>query len=97
MKEKNSHPNPGGVFALAFTLASFFAHAPVSALWVLTHGPFFVSTHVDDPTTGVGTLGGGRFNVDGERPPEWFVGRVFGWSEAPVCGWVGFVDYALGW
>ena len=58
-KEKNSHPNPGGVFALAFTLASFFAHAPVSALGVLLGGPFFVSTHVDDPTTGVGTLGGG--------------------------------------
>ena len=92
-ERKNSHPNPGGVFAPAFTLASFFAHAPVSGLWVLTRGPFFVSTHVDDPTTGVDTLGGGRFDFDGERPTEWFIGGVFGWSEARVCGWVGFVDY----
>ena len=42
----------------AFILACFFTHIPVSALIALTSGPFFVSTHVDDPTTGVGTLGG---------------------------------------
>ena len=65
VKEKNSLPNPGGVFALAFTLTSFFAHAPVSALWVLTRGPFFVSTHVDDPTTGVGTVGRGDLTLTG--------------------------------
>ena len=53
MRKKNSHPNPGGVF----TLASFRAHAPVGALCVSIGGPFFVSIHVDDPTTGLGTLG----------------------------------------
>ena len=77
--EKNSHLNLGGVFALAITLASFFALAPISALWVLTGGPFFASSHVDDPTTTVGTLGG-EDDFDKKRLTERFVGLVFGWD-----------------
>ena len=35
----------------------------------------------------------GRFDFDRERPTERSVGYVFGWDGAPMCGWVGFVDY----
>jgi hypothetical protein len=49
----------------AFILACFFAHAPVSALGILTGRPFFVSTHADDPTTGVGIVGGGGLTLTG--------------------------------
>ena len=64
-KKKNSHPNAGGVFAPTFPFACFLAHAPVNAVGVLTGGPFFVSTHVDDPNTGAGALGGGGFTLTG--------------------------------
>ena len=46
------------------------------------------------PNHGSGCFGWGRFHFDGERPTERFVGYVFGWDGTPVCGWVGFVDYA---
>ena len=52
----------------------FFAHAPVRALRVLSDGPFFVSTHSDDPTTGV------EVDFDEERLTKRFVGLVFGWD-----------------
>ena len=74
MKEKNSHLDPGRVFTPAFTLASFFAHAPVRALCVLTDGPFLVSTHVDDPTPGV------EVDFDEGRLTKRIVGLVFGWD-----------------
>ena len=53
-----------------------------------------MSTHIEGPPTGVGALGGGGgFDFDEERPTKRFVGLVFGWDWAPVCGWVGFVGY----
>ena len=59
----------------------------VSVLCLLTGGPFFVSTHVDRPTTGVGTLGG----FDEERLTEvcWSclqVGRGTSMRLGRVCG-----------
>ena len=92
-EKKNSHPDPGGVFTPAFTLASFFTHAPVRALCVLTNGPFFASTHVDNQWV----LKAGEVDFDKERLTERFAGLVFGWDGAPVCGWVGVVPLFVGY
>ena len=91
VKEKNSHLDPGGVFTPAFTLACFFAHVPVRALYVLTDGPFFVSTHVNDPTTGV------EVDFDEERLTKRFVGLVFGWDGQYVVGYGLWISVRWGW
>ena len=36
----------------------------------------------------------GEDDFDEKRLTERFVGLVFGWDGAAVCGWVGFADYA---
>ena len=58
MRKKKTHIPIQAESSSALTPACFFAQASVSAFGVLTDGSFIVSTHVDDPTTGVSTLGG---------------------------------------